>query len=904
MAPIYITGSAIPTTDTEGSAPVVVIDSATIEKRGYQTVEDILKNTPANGSFSNPGQTSGNFAAGAAYASLRGLGPQATLVLVNGRRVADYAAAANGQYAFVDLNNIPAQIVDRVEVLTDGTAIYGSDAVAGVINIITKKNLGSENGEVDAYIGNTDSYDAFEQRYTVMGNLASFDKNGYGVIEADYEHQNSIFAPDRQVSRSANQIPNGGADLRSGRTYPGIFQGETSGNLFSILPVAGNQPLTGTTSGVDPNVDDGANALQAYDYNPATSIIPDTTHYGMYMNYTYKFYDGNVTPNIDFSYRHNRTVLTQAAGGYSFFDGDTGPAADNLGGGPAGNPNGNIGFGSPVFTVPTTNPYNQTGEVIDILSYRNLPLGPRIEDVNSEVFRVVPSIDLKLGEGWTLNMALNYSYTFLFDKNVNFPSATGFQNALNGTTLATAFNPFTSDGAAQPQTVLNELTANSGNRDTSSLIAEDFRFNGKLFDLPAGPVQVAFGGEYRIERYTTNYTEDDLNGNVLASSVQLDTAASQKDLSGYTEVSIPVTSPSFNVPGVYKFDVDVAGRVDKYSQFGSTENPQVRFRWEIVPGLIARGGFATEFRAPSLNELAAGGNQAFTTVSDPVTGTAPEVLVNSPGNPNLKPETAQTFSGGFAYQPDFIKGLELTADYFHIRYEGQITQTNAQDLIDEGSPLVTRNALGNITSVTATYINLPGATEVDGLDFGIHYVYGDPYTSWGQIGFNLNSSLLLNYLTPGTDPNSGMSVQVENVGTDSQGLGPISRYKQDVSITYDYQGFEFVVSNDFQSGYRDSYGLDANFNPVERGVADYTTFDLQTSYQFDKQQFSKWAPGPKGSGFDWRTIVDGTRVAVGVNNVWDTQPPFTASEFSPLGYNDEYADPTGRFIYAEITKKF
>ena len=545
MAPIIVTGSAIPTTDTEGASPVVVVDSAAIQQRGYQTVEDVIRNMPANGSFSSPGQTSNNFAAGGAYASLRGLGPQATLVLINGRRVTDYAAAANGQYAFVDLNNIPAQIVDRVEVLTEGTAIYGSDAVAGVINIITKTDLGSENGEVDAYIGNTDSYDAFEQRYTVMGSLDSFDKNGFGLVEVDYDHQDSIFAGDRQISKTANQSVNGGADLRSGRTFPGIFQSETSGDVFSILPHTGNVPLTGTTNAVDPSVDDGATALQPYDYNPPTSIIPDTTHYGMYLNYTYKFYDGNITPNLDFGYRHNRTILQSAPGGYSFFDGDTGPNAANLGGGNAGN----IGFGQPVFTVPTTNPFNKTGQVIDILSYRFQPVGPRVEDVDSDVFRVVPSIDFKLGDGWTLNMGFNYSYTWLDDRDINFPSATGFQNALNDTNPATAYNPFTSLDK-QTAAAAGSVLASSGNRDVASLIAEDFRLNGKLFDLPAGPVQMAFGGEYRVNRYTQNYSEADLSGDVISSSVQLDTAAKQRDLSGYVEVDIPLTSPVIQLPGL------------------------------------------------------------------------------------------------------------------------------------------------------------------------------------------------------------------------------------------------------------------------------------------------------------------------------------------------------------------
>jgi outer membrane receptor protein involved in Fe transport len=893
LAPMIVTGSAIPTTDTEGSSPVAIIDAAQIEKRGYSSAEDVVRNLPANGSFSSPGQTSNNFAAGAAYTSLRGLGPQATLVLINGRRVANYSESANGQYPFVDLNSIPAQIIDRVEVLTEGTAIYGSDAVAGVVNIITKKNLGTENGEADFYFGNTTNTDAFEQRYTIMANLASIDKNGFGLIEADYQHQNSLFASDRQISQNANETSQGGFDLRSARIYPGEFYGENSGNLFALNPnvAQGSGGLTGTTPGTDPAVvsDPNFDIPYPYNYNPATSLIPETERYGVYMNYTYKFYDGNITPNIDFDYRHNRTILSAAAAGTVI--GDDNP------------PEFSAAVGANVFRVPTTNPFNHTGEVIDILSYRFVPVGPRLETTNSDTFRAVPSVDFKLGDGWTLNAGLNYGYTFLNDVGSGFPSDTGFQNALNQTNPALAYNPFTTVAANTPASIASILT-NEGQRDSTSLIAEDFRLNGKLFDLPAGPVQIALGGEYRLQRFNQAYGQENLAGNVISDSVQLDTAASQKDLSGYTEVDIPITSPSFNAPGFYKVDVQVAGRVDKYSQFGSTENPQVRLRWETIPGLVLRGGYSTEFRAPSLEELAAGGNQAFETIFDPTLGAQSEIAVNSPGNPKLKPEQAETFSAGFAYSPTFIPGLKITADYFKIIYKNQIQQQDAQTVINNGGPGIVYNAEGNIASVTATYQNL-ASSWINGIDFGIDYVLGDPFTSWGQLDLDYSSELLMNYYT-----NDGLTTS-QNVGLDSAGLGPYSRYRQDVSATWNYNNFSFTLSNDFASGYQDTQATPGNFGglspagtAVERNVASYITFDLQASYEFDKQEMAKFIPGPSGKGFDWRDILDGTKFIIGCDNVYDFQPPFTANPNDTTGYDPDYADPTGRFIYAEINKKF
>ena len=543
MAPIVVTGSLIPTTDVEGAEPVTVIDSDTIQKRGYQSVADVLAHVPSNGSFSSAGKTSGNFAAGAAYASLKGLGPQATLVLVNGRRVADYGAPANGQYPFVDLNSIPAQIVDRVEVLTEGSELYGSDAVAGVINIITKQSIGDDNAQIDTYFGNTGSEDAFNQRYSIIGSLSSFDKNGTGIVSVDYEHQNAIFATDREISESADQTHNGGYDLRSGRTFPGQFQAEVTGDYFSILPGTGNVPLTGTTNAVDGNVDDGATALQGYDYNKGTSISPDITRYGVYMNYAYNFYGGNVRPSIDFTYRHNRTELTQAPAPTVI--GDNGPTEIA----PAGTPDA----GSAVFIVPTTNPYNQTNQAIDIIAYRFTDLGNRVEVVNQDVFRTVPQVDIKLNDDWNLNVGFNYNYTYVNDQNVNFPSASAFQNALNGTTLATAYNPFTSVQGANNAALVNGLLVPSYNKDTTSLIAGDFRFTGKLFDLPAGPVTMAAGAEERVETYTQNYGPNDLSGDIIGSSIQLNIDSDREDTSEYVEVKIPVTQQEVQLPRLLRF---------------------------------------------------------------------------------------------------------------------------------------------------------------------------------------------------------------------------------------------------------------------------------------------------------------------------------------------------------------
>ncbi len=895
MEPIIVTGSAIPTTDTEGASPVSVITSDTIQKRGYQTVQDVIRNLPQEGGENDPGTDNNGFTPGAAYISLRGLGPQATLILINGHRVANYAGLANGQFPFVDVSGIPVDIIDHIEVLTEGTALYGSDAIAGVVNIITKKSLpGDEDGEVDTFLGNTTHKDAFLQRYTMLGNLGTFDKNGFGVIEADYEHQDSQSAVDQTISSSANQTANGGYDLRSGRNYPGAFVGDTSGNLFSIAPGVDGGPISSTAT--DPNIVPNSFG-PPYDYNLLTSTAPDQTRYGLYANYTYKFYDGNITPNIDFQYRHNRTVSQSGPSGYSLLDGDSGPTGEYISGG------GSTIGGVPVFQVPTTNPYNNTGEPIDILSYRFTALGPRINEIDSDSFRAVPSINFKLGDGWTATASMDYSYDFVNNRGLNEVSAKGLQAALDSTNPETAFNPFTS-GGGQTSNALNTIRADDYNRSSYSLIGEQFQVNGHVYDLPAGPIQTAFGGEYRFERFNQAYSPEVSSGDIISEAPQQDTAASRKILSGYTEVDFPITSPSFNIPGFYSFDVIADGRVDKYTDFGSTENPQIRLRWETIPGLVLRFSYAKSFRAPSLNELAAGGNASYVFVNNPnyvnpVTGsTEAQVQQNTPGNPGLKPETAETFSFGVAYTPQAIKGLLLTADYFKIRYKGQIQDEDPQTLVNENSPQVHTLPSGAISSIDVSYTNLDNS-YVEGFDWGVNYVLGDPNVDWGQLTFNVQATYYRKYIL---DDGTGAT---DDVGTDySSGLGPFSRYRQDASITWGFHNFSLTVDNDYASGYSDSVAAEPP-GGIPRNVAAWFVWNAQMSYTFDKYALEHdIAPGAPTDGFDWRKILEGTTLTVGCDNLVDEQPPFSADPNNTLGYDASYADSTGRFVYGEISKKF
>jgi iron complex outermembrane receptor protein len=302
-----------------------------------------------------------------------------------------------------------------------------------------------------------------------------------------------------------------------------------------------------------------------------------------------------------------------------------------------------------------------------------------------------------------------------------------------------------------------------------------------------------------------------------------------------------------------------------------------------------------------LNELAAGGNASYVYVDNPkyvnpVDGsTLAQVVQLTPGNPNLKPETAETFSFGVAWTPDAVKGLLLTADYFKIRYNNEIQEQDAQDLVNESSPQVHYLPSGAISSIDVEYANL-AYSYVEGFDWGANYVLGTPTDDYGQFTFDFNGTYIRKYVQ-----DDGFGGPIDYVGTDTGGLGAYSRYRQDASITWAYRNFTFTVDNDYTSGFADGAGQYG----IPRNVGAWFVFNIQAGYTFDKELVEHDIfPGPPSGGFDWRKILEGTTATVGCNNVYDEQPPFVADPNDTLGYDQSYSDGTGRFVYGELTKKF
>ncbi len=865
---VVITGSNIKRTDYEGPQAVVVYDSKRIGRSGARTVTEVLSRLPqSSAGFTDAVNTGVSFSPGAAAVSLRGLGDSATLVLINGRRVAPFPLAQNGTNAFVDLNSIPLAAVERIEILKEGaSAVYGSDAIAGVVNIIMKENFNGT--EIDSQIGNTTSKDMFEVRDSILSGFSN--EKFHLMLGANYYHRNSLANRDRGFSLSADHRNQSGDDLRSSRGNPGTFF--TSTGTFAV-PKGGN----GRTNvpGFNPDnyfvpgeLPDGS-IRNRFNFNKYTDLIPETERWGALTTFGY-----NITPHIEFfgevSYQATQTESIAAP---------TPP--DSAGDG---------------LFVPSTNPFNPFGEDVAFL-WRATEAGPRKSRTDVDSYRYLGGFKFKdLPKNWSAEVAFLYTETNVVDYSyAGFLSVAKTQAALNDTNPATALNVFGDGLGINNRQTIRSLVVRPRNDGLAYNYGVDFKASGELFDLPAGPVKLAIGGEYREESLTQGFS---VPQGVVVATGGAGSSGDRDVRSLFYEFSIPVTSDKWNIPGVKKLEFSIAQRVDDYSDFGDTAKPKFGFAWKPMTGLLFRGGYSEGFRAPSLPQLFTSSVGSFDTVRNPRTGLTNDVPITTGGNPALLPETSYGYSLGFIVDPPFLPGFSVAVDFFRIEQRNLVSQPSAQYIINNLPGNVTFNANNEITNIDSTFQNL-GTVVTDGFDVDVNY---EVETKIGTFTLDTKFTLMNSYeaaILPG-DPHEEFA--------DTHQLPD---FKLTGSIFYTRGGFEAGVTLNYIDSYDDIiYDETA---PV-RKVGSFTTLDLQASYEFtfSAGELPNYGKDKGGSGkaakemvpgalSGWKKWLNGTRLTVGCDNVGDVEPPFSNLT---EGYDTATGNSTGRFIYASIRKRF
>src|SRR5438105_12492632 len=1024
---VIVTGSNIPTAEEIGPNPVDTYRPADLEKLGIRNATDLLTNLPQEmGSTVNQNAVAGGD--GSVIPNLRGLLPKETLVLVDGKRVAisgiGGAFSVAPTFAGVDINLIPFPMIDHIDILKDGaSAVYGSDAVAGVINIfLIHKFRGLEIG---GSVWNTNlgaSNDARELEGWLKAGVG--DDKTYILVIADFYDRAAMYARDRQLTSNTFAVPWGGFDKRLAyspghigligrfRLIPKLFFSANSppphsapniatspfyiragfpDQVLAGLPVANPNAYPGAPGIIGPHAkkflrQTGTDYKGGGDYflynSPAVlPDIPAADRQSFYGSFTRDICDKYLTLFADFKYMR------------SFFDAAL--AATPFNGDAFKRPNG-AEFSPRTISVPLQNPFNPFTVADATLIYNGVPVpvttGVAYRGINDQRVRpdkttfhdVLFDTGLRgeMGEfgdyfkSWNWELGFRYSRNdeeLLFGGAV---SSSGLREALLDTNPATAFNPFLGFFGGNSKAAISRVYVTLHQSGEFELPLGYFAINGDLFNLPAGPVSFAAGLEYRGERWKNNppsqsTTFDTISFfNTEASRVNRDVWAT------YQEVRIPVTSPLWNFPGAYSLEFDIAEREEWYSQNTSAvlpiagqpfvpaqhsqynaQKPKFSVRWQPldpkwIGALTLRGSYSEAFHAPTLPDLTPAGSAATLLILDPrgLTPIGTAVPATISGNPNLKPEVAYEWTYGAVYSPKWIKGLTLSSDFWHIDLRSIASVPFPQFIIDfENSfpGLVIRDpTTGAITEITIPRLNLTRAI-VEGLDYEAIYILDSSILGHGDFGrltFTINGTYLSRFEFQATPVSKriGLSGEFVNFATFT---GSLPHNRAYVSIFYDgpagtwLAGFDTGATVHWTSQYEDD-NIDLTGSPKPqmprsgplpwraRKVSAWTTLDLVASYTFNlTAPAAAQVPGLAKDGGEnvkmkdgseknalpvstaeynacgWRAWLNNTTLTLGMQNVFDSDPPFVAGAFGN-NYDQSLATIKGRFWYIQLKKRF
>ena len=1001
---VIVTGSNIPTAEETGPNPVDTYRPSDMEKLGIRNATDLMTQLPQEmGSSIN--QNIANGGDGSVIPNLRGLLPKETLVLIDGKRAAIVGsggvfASGAGAAAGVDINLIPFPMIDHIDILKDGaSAVYGSDAVAGVINIfLIHKFRGLELG---GSYGNTNlgaSNDARE--------LESWIKAGVGddrtdiVVIADFYDRAAIYSRDRFLTSNANALAFGGFDNRS-TNEPGHIGDFGGFRLIPRLFFSANSPPPHSA----PNVATSPYYIPpglvvpypdgdywAYNFAALTPSIPAANRQSFYGSFTRDICDKYLVLFADFKYTRSFFDSAQAATPFA-------PDAFKQPNGIELSPNG--------ISVPIQNPFNpfMVADTTLLISGVPVPMttGVRFRAINDEVVRTAKTtfqdtlfdvgVRGELGEfgdyfkNWNWELGFRYSRNYEQGLTGGVVSRSGLREALLDTNPATAFNPFLGFFGRNSNAAISRVYVTLHQSGEFELPLGYFTINGDLFDLPAGPVSFALGVDYRGERWRNDPDSENTTFDTIGAT-DFEASKVNRDVwSIYQEVRIPVTGPTWNFPGAYSLEFDIAEREEWYSQNTSAttilkaqhsqydaQKPKFSVRWQpldpkCVGALTLRASYTEAFHAATLPDLTPAGTEFFAAFPDDLRdpkgltppGTGVPVIIS--GNPNLKPEVAYEWTYGVVYGPKWIKGLTLSADFWHIDLRSIASFVSPQFIIDfENSfpGLVTRNpTTGAITEVINPSLNLTRAI-VEGIDYETIYILDSAmfgHGDFGRLTFTLNGTYLSRFDFQPTPVSKRIGLSGEFVnGISFTGSLPHTRAffsafyggpadtwlgGLDVGATVHYTGQyeddnidlvgskpqtprtepKFIPGTDIPNP---SAGLES---PRARKVREWITLDLIASYTFSlPQPTAREVPGlakdgGKNAKIDdnsknvvpvstaeynpcgWRAWLNGTTFTLGMQNVFDSDPPFVAGAFEN-NYDESLATIKGRFWYIQLKKRF
>jgi len=926
LKPIIVTGYLVPRVGGEGAQPVETLTRDFIDKQGDQSVADVLLRLPENaGSFSPLVTPGGTTSPSAAAVNLQGLGVNSTLVLIDSHRQTPFPFPSGGFQAFVDLNSIPLAAVDRIEILKDGaSALYGSDAIAGVVNVILKNEY--QGADVTSYFGISQRGDDEVWHVQLTSGVThSFNENSnFSIVAAfDFYENSPIDAEDRSYSSNQNHTIRGPdlTDMRSAFAPAGSFVGVNSMNNYTVIPGSVGPFLNPTTDFI-------VNGLSnSYNTVPGSQLLPREQRVGGYVKASYQvnryvqFYD-------EFLLQRNREDVSNSAVPVS--------PTDNI-------------------TVPANNPFNPFGEPLQWSGGRlfNFGFGHLVTEIDT-VRNIVGVNLINLPNNWFVNASFLYAESDGEIKGYGSPLKSALNEALAGTLPGLEgqfFNPF------PDSSVVRNLNANftgplrytQDHHARTDLTDWEIRSGGELFELPGGPITVGLGAEYRSDGFVDYKDINSQIGNIVSFGGSPNQSGKDYDRATYGELTIPVLGGRWSWPGARLLEVVLAERYDNYSSFGEAWKPKISLRYKPLDDLTFRASYSEGFRAPSLQELFQATITTFTAVTDPTPPPGSpsfyEVQNISFGNPKLKPEVSYSYYTGLVWSPGhsdpehswwgWADGLTIYGDWTEILKRNVISMVDAQFLVNNPQLFpgdVIRGPTGQILTVLSPFENL-GAIRVDSFSFGGSFSSKEYF--WGKIDvavdatyfyhvslqntpggqvLNITDSLEPFFfpVTPDFKATASIFYSKTVFGVDTFQTGLILNYIDSEHDINDFQALgetipQFVTSTG---------GL-----PQTHTIGSWTTLDWQVSYEFGtpveitpgtpKPGYDKYgnrivgekaiSPKSESPSTGWRKWLAGTKLTFGINNIFDTNPPFADTV---QGYDTTSANPIGRFFYMQLEKKF
>jgi len=966
---VVVTGSHIRRVDLETASPVITIDRAAIQASGKLTLGDLVQDLPAvTGGNTNP-QVNNSGGTGASTIGLRGLGPNRTLILVDGHRM-----IGNPITGAVDPNSIPAAMIDHIEVLTTGaSSVYGSDAVGGVVNFVLRKDY--QGAEFSTNFGQSDHDDGEQQGYTFTFGQTSDKGSIMGGV--DYNKTDGIQAGSRAFSKNSVTIYGTNGSYPGGAGAPRGYVGGSS------TAPNGHIQVTGTTNPAFAAAFPKSACANGYlAHNPGEGTSDPSDYHCFQENgaasdkYNYATVNLILTPqertNAFLMGNYN---LTDHVNAYMNLFVDKTSSAFALAPDPLTTAGGLI--------VSSANYYNPFG-----VNYENgaSAMGVRLTSLGlREGFAGTTTAEIHTGlkgdfpigdQTWQWDAGLDYGHvtqtqTITGLVNLNILNQEAGPSFNNGGTIACGtpgnviagcipFNPF---DIHTPQSIAALQAASSPGLTQNDSIEKVWHadFNGGVFDLPAGTVNLAVGADYRTE-----YEHDNVDGLLtinpgtgtctLGSQCSSGLQGGYNVKEAYAEAFFPILN---DLPFVKSLNVDIGDRYSKFNLFGTTNNLKFAIEYKPFDDLLLRGTMAEVFRAPNIAEVyGAASSSAYRISSDPCTGYTGtpvnpacvnvktdgsfsnqlvtenqqgEGIVSGSAYANfpIKPEQGKTFDFGAVYSPSWAPGLYTTVDFWHLYLNDVITTVGVQselDLCSAGDltycPFIQRYATGvnqgQLTTQTLQPTGNLGTTSTGGVDFSLNYKL--PEFSFGKISVGMNATYL-KYFNEQTSPGTAANVTYNDAGHfmpfgSAQAAACPGASGNCLFPRWKGQGYVNWQQGNWDASWRLRY-----IGRFQMGSANPT----QDVFPFGTCSY-EGTPNPAGGTYQC-TIKGGelkygatvyndvslgynieplnTRVEFGVNNLFDKQPPVLyANNTLNADTDPSDFDLIGRYFWGRVTVKF